>query len=160
MLLLLRSRLVVSENLVNHGNKCIKLRLRRRFLAHVYRRHRELHHLAHGPRINPKPTSRRTLAQPFNPNRMPNLQIDFHVLHPPPSAQRKGLSAAGVLLRRNRCPAASVRDNCSGAYTFTQFDCGSHVSIRSVGSLLRSETPYLLAFTLGNARSARPHRAT
>src|SRR5918994_4964038 len=53
MLLLLRSRLVLSENALDHWNKAIKLRLCRRLLAHVTRRHRELHHLVHGPRINP-----------------------------------------------------------------------------------------------------------
>src|SRR6202521_2528107 len=89
MLLLLRSRLVVSENAVDHWNKSIKLRLCRRLLAHVTRRHRELHHLVHGPRIDPKPTGRRPLAQPLNPNCMPHLQIEIHVLHPPPSAESK-----------------------------------------------------------------------
>src|ERR1035437_1394978 len=37
MLLLLRSRLVVPKNAVDHWNKWIKLRLRRRLLAHVRR---------------------------------------------------------------------------------------------------------------------------
>ena len=95
VLLLLRSRLVVPENAVDHWNKWIKLRLRRRLLAHVTRRHRELHHLVHGPRIDPEPTGRRPLAQPLNPNCMPHLQIEIHVLHPPPSAESK---AKGYLL--------------------------------------------------------------
>src|SRR5271167_1269845 len=95
MLLLLRSRLVVPENAVDRWNKCIKLRLRRRPLAHVTRRHRELHHLVHGPRINPEPPRRRPLAQPLNPNRMPYLQIEIHVLHPSPSAESR---AKGYLL--------------------------------------------------------------
>jgi hypothetical protein len=62
MLLLLRARLVVLENLGDHRNKWIKLRLRRRLLAHVTRRHRELHHLAHGPWIEPEPAGRCPLA--------------------------------------------------------------------------------------------------
>src|SRR5271154_4709356 len=95
MLLLLRSRLVVPENAVDYGNKWIKLRFCRRLLAHVTRRHRELHHLVHGPRINPEPPRRRPLAQPLNPNRMPYLQIEIHVLHPSPSAESR---AKGYLL--------------------------------------------------------------
>jgi hypothetical protein len=39
MMLLLRARLVVPENAVDHRNKWIKLRLRRRLLTHVTRRH-------------------------------------------------------------------------------------------------------------------------
>ena len=103
MQLLLRPRFVVPENAVDHWNKWIKLRLRRRLLAHVTRRHRELHHLVHSPRINPEPARCRPLAQSLNSNRMPHLQIEIHVLHPSPSANRRQrLSAAGFLLRRNR----------------------------------------------------------
>src|SRR5450830_475457 len=75
MLLLLRSRLVVPKNAVDHWNKWIKLRLRRRLLAHITRRYRELHHLAHSPRINPKPAGRRPLAQALNPNRIANPSV-------------------------------------------------------------------------------------
>src|SRR6476659_4811215 len=62
---------------------------RRRLLASVTRRHRELHHLVHGPRVDPEPPRRRPLAQTLNANRMPNLQIIVHVLHPPPSADSR-----------------------------------------------------------------------
>ena len=95
MQLLLRPRFVVPENAVDHWNKWIKLRLRRRLLAHVTRRHRELHHLVHSPRINPEPARCRPLAQSLNSNRMPHLQIEIHVLHPSPSAESK---AKGYLL--------------------------------------------------------------
>src|SRR5947207_1118775 len=95
MQLLLRPRLVVPENAVDHWNKWIKLRLRRRLLAHVTRRHRELHHLVHSPRIDPEPARRRPLAQSLNSDRMPHLQIEIHVLHPSPSAESK---AKGYLL--------------------------------------------------------------
>ena len=58
------------------------------------------------------------MAQPLNLHRIANPSVQLHALHPPPSANRKGLSAAGVSLRRNRTnPAASLRDFCSGAYT-------------------------------------------
>src|SRR5450830_1760617 len=75
MPLLLRSRLVVPKNAVDYWNKWIKLRLRRRLLAHITRRHRELYHLAHSPRINPKPAGRRPLAQALNPNRIANPSV-------------------------------------------------------------------------------------
>ena len=51
MLLLLRTRLVVQENAINHENKWIKLWPSRRLLAHVTWRHRELHHLGDCPRV-------------------------------------------------------------------------------------------------------------
>src|SRR5271167_164251 len=123
MQLLLRPRLVVPENAVDHWNKWIKLRLRRRLLAHVTRRHRELHHLVHSPRINPEPARCRPLAQSLNSNRMPHLQIEIHVLHPSPSAESKaknyllpdfysgatglpGRCSEGLLLRRLDVPAS------------------------------------------------------
>src|SRR3954471_22149996 len=90
MLLLPRARLVVPENALDHCNKWIKLRLPRRLLAHVTRRHRELHHLVHGPRIDPKPACRCPLAQALNPNRMSHLQIEIDVLVPRPLLNAKG----------------------------------------------------------------------
>ena len=75
MLLLLRAQLVVPKNAVDHRNKWIKLRLCRRLLAHITRRHRELHHLVHSPRIEPEPSRRRPLAQALNPNRIPNPSV-------------------------------------------------------------------------------------
>src|SRR5207247_9797976 len=119
MQLLLRPRLVVPENAVDHWNKWIKLRLRRRLLAHVTRRHRELHHLVHSPRINPEPARCRPLAQSLNSNRMSHLQIDIHVLHPPPSADSKqrAICCRTFTPAQPEYPAASVSDCCSGAYT-------------------------------------------
>src|SRR5271163_1091396 len=70
MLLLLRSRLVVPKNVVDNWNEWIKLRPRRRLLAYVTRRHRELHHLANGPRVEPEPPCRCPFAQALNPNRI------------------------------------------------------------------------------------------
>src|SRR5271156_3978409 len=125
MLLLLRSRLVVPENAVDHGNKWIKLRFCRRLLAHVTRRHRELHHLVHGPRINSEPPRRRPLAQPLNPNRMPYLQIEIHVLHPSPSAESRAKAICCRIFTpaQPEGPAASVRDYCSGAYKHPTLFC-------------------------------------
>ena len=66
--------------------------------------HRELHHLVHGPRVDPEPPRRRPLAQTLNANRMPNPQI----IRPRSSSpalcrlKAKRLSAAGFLLRRHR----------------------------------------------------------
>src|SRR5664280_1404257 len=73
MLLLLRPRLVVPENAVDHGNKWIKLRSCRRLLPHITRRYRELHHLAHRPWINPETAGRRPLAQALN--------LDLSLIH-------------------------------------------------------------------------------
>src|SRR6202030_4129110 len=62
MLLLLRTRLVVQENAIDHENKWIKLRPSWRLLAHVTRRYRKLHHLGDCPRINPKLSCRLAMA--------------------------------------------------------------------------------------------------
>src|SRR5471030_264268 len=75
MLLLLRSRLVVPKNVVDHWNKWIKLWLRRRLLAHITRRHREPYHLGYRPRAKPKPSSRRPFAQSLDLNRIANPPI-------------------------------------------------------------------------------------
>ena len=59
--------------------------------------------LVDGPGIDPEPPCRRPLADPLDLNRVSNLRVEFHVLHPPPSAERgTGLPVAGFLLRRNR----------------------------------------------------------
>src|ERR1039458_4286304 len=75
MLLLLRSRLVVPENAVDHCNKWIKLRPCRRLLAHVTRRHREPYHLGYRPRVKPEPSCRLAMAQPRNLDRIANPSI-------------------------------------------------------------------------------------
>src|SRR6202035_2247280 len=75
VLLLLRSCLVVPENAVNHRYKWIKLRLRRCLLADIARRHRELHHLANGPRVDPEPPCSSPLAQALNLDRIAHPSI-------------------------------------------------------------------------------------
>src|SRR3954462_7171426 len=106
------------RNALDHCNKWIKLRLRRRLLAHITRWHRELHHLVHGPWIDPEPAGRRTLAQALNANRMPRLQIEIHALHPPPPAdsKQKAICCRSFTPALPEDPAASMRDYCSGAY--------------------------------------------
>src|SRR5665647_55961 len=64
MPLLLRSRLVVPKNAVDQCNKWIELRLRRRLLAHITRRHREPYHLGNCSRIKP---NRRAAARSLKP---------------------------------------------------------------------------------------------
>src|SRR5664280_441522 len=75
MPLLLRSRLVVPKNAVDQRNKWIKLRLHRRLLAHITRRHREPYPLGNRSRIKPKPSGRRPLAQALDLNRIANPSI-------------------------------------------------------------------------------------
>src|SRR5438067_4826173 len=70
--------------------------------AHL-RRHRKRQHLRYRPRINPITPSRFPPAQTLDLNRITNLSIELHALHPPaPAACRQRPSAAGFLLRRNR----------------------------------------------------------
>ena len=119
MLLLLRSRLVVIENPVDHRNKWIKLRLRRRLLAHVTWRAPRTSSSCSRSADDPEPTGRSPFAQPLNPNCMPHLQIEIHVLHPRPLPNRrqKAICCRIFAPALPEYPAASVRDYCSGAYT-------------------------------------------
>src|SRR5262249_3664227 len=73
----------------------------------------------HGPWIDPEPAGRRTLAQALNANRMPHLQIEIHVLHPPPPAdsRQKAICCRSFTPALPEDPAASMTDYWSGAYT-------------------------------------------
>ena len=86
VLLLLRPAFVLGQDPVDDGDERIQLRPHRRLRAPVARRHRERHHLRDRPGIDPEPPRRRPLAQPLDLNRVPNLRVELHVLHPPPSA--------------------------------------------------------------------------
>src|SRR4249919_1956666 len=86
VLLLLRPTFVVGQDIVDDRDEPAQLRLRWRLRSPVARRHRKLHHLVDGPRIYPKPPRRRPLAQPLDLNRVSNLRIEFHLLHPSPFA--------------------------------------------------------------------------
>jgi hypothetical protein len=97
VLLLLGNTFVVTQDLVDDRDERIEPR------PHIAMRHGEHHHLADSPGIDPEPPRRRPLAQPLDLNRISNLRVELHLLHPPPSAERgTGLPAAGFLLRRNR----------------------------------------------------------
>ena len=143
VLLLLRPAFVLGQDRINDPDEWTELRLHRRLRPAVARRYRELHHLAHGPRVDPKSTGRSPFAQTLNPNRMSYFRVEFHVLHPSPSPESgKGFLPAGFLLRRNR-PIRSlpVRDFCSGAYSHRQSSAdlrrhslGAMVEIRARGS--------------------------
>jgi hypothetical protein len=103
VMLLLVNAFVVSQDLVDDRDECIELRPHRRLHTHVARRHGEHHHLADSPRIKTEPPRRRPFAHSLDLNRVSNLRIEFHPLHPPPSAERgTGPPSAGILLRRNR----------------------------------------------------------
>jgi len=103
VLLLLRPLFVIGQDLVDDRNEWIELRLRRRLRPPIARRHRELHHLRDRPRIDPEPACRLPLAQSLDLDRVSDLRVELHLLHPPPSAGRgTGLLSAGFLIRRNR----------------------------------------------------------
>ena len=71
---------------IDDGDERIQLRPHRRLRAPVARRHRERHHLRNSSGIDPEPPRRRPLAQPLDPDRVPDLRVKLHLLHPPPSA--------------------------------------------------------------------------
>src|SRR4029453_5786969 len=68
------------------GRVRLLLRPPRRVSAPVPRRHRECHHLRNCSGIDPEPPGCRPLAQSLDPDRVPDLRVKLHVLHPPPSA--------------------------------------------------------------------------
>ena len=106
----------------------VKLRLGRRLCAHVTRRSRELHHLGDRPRVDPKPSRRRAMAQPLNLKRVANAPIKLHALHPPPCANptQRDICCRTFAPALPENPAASVRDYCSGAHIPTR-PCRGHV---------------------------------
>jgi hypothetical protein len=117
--LLLRPALVLGQDAIDDGDDRIQLRPHRRLRAPVTRRHRECHHLRNCSGIDPEPPGCRPLAQSLDPDRVPDLRVKLHVLHPPPSADaaqgfqlpdfysgatdRIGRFTEGFLLRRLHC---------------------------------------------------------
>jgi hypothetical protein len=94
---------VIFQNPIDDRGKRIQLRSPRRLAPPVSRRHRKYHHLRHRPWVDPKSPTRLTMAQTLDLNRMAYTPMEFHALHPSafhPSGKR--LSAAAILLRRNR----------------------------------------------------------
>src|SRR3954471_10963092 len=103
MTLLLWPPFISRQDRVDDPGKRIKLRTRRWPAPPVTRRRRKRQHLRHRPRVDPITPRRLPPAQPLNPNRVANLSIELHALHPPaPAACRQRPSAAGFLLRRYR----------------------------------------------------------
>src|SRR4051812_547407 len=108
MPLLLRSTLILQQNPVDDPGERVELRTRRWPAPPVPGRYRKRQHLRHRPRVDPVTTRRFPPTYTLNLNRVTNLSIELHALHPPaPAACRQKLSAAGFLLRRPDRPAFS-----------------------------------------------------
>src|SRR4051812_41682331 len=103
MSLLLRPSVILRQNGVDNPGKRVELRTRRRPAPPVPGRHRKRQHLRHRPRVDPITPRCFPPAHTRNLNRVTNLRIELHALHPPaPAAYRQTPSAAAVSLRRNR----------------------------------------------------------
>ena len=100
--LLRLTALILLQDLVDEPNERAQLRSRRRLATPIPGRHRENHHLGYRPRVDPEPSRCLAMAQPLDLHRIADASIELHALHPPPSANRKKLPAAGFLLRRNQ----------------------------------------------------------
>src|SRR4051794_21978574 len=97
MPLFLRPTLILGQDGVDNPGERIQLRARRRPAPPVPGWHRKRQHLGYRPRVDPKLTRRFPPAQTFNLNRITNLSIELHALHPPaPADCRQRPSAAGV----------------------------------------------------------------
>src|SRR5207302_4942761 len=89
--LLPRSTLILQQDLVDDPGERVELRTRRRPAPPVSGRHRKRQHLRYRPRINPITPRRFPPAQTLDLNRITNLSIELHALHPPaPAASDKG----------------------------------------------------------------------
>src|ERR1700680_731259 len=103
MPLLPRPTLILQQDPLDDPGERVELRTRRRPASPVPGRYRKRQHLRNRPRIDAKTPRCFPPAHTFNLNRITNLSIELHALHPPaPAAVRQRLSAAGFLLRRNR----------------------------------------------------------
>jgi hypothetical protein len=101
--LLRRTALILVQDLVNDPHKKVQLGPLRRLAPPVTGWHRERQHLRYRPRVDAKPTRRLPPTDPLDLNRVADLPIQLHQLHPPAlCVQHRELPAAGVLLRRNR----------------------------------------------------------
>src|SRR3954466_12994275 len=84
--LLRRTALVLLQDLIDDRHKSIQLGPLRGVAPPIPRRHRERQHLRHRARIDAKPARRLTPAEPLDLNRVADLPIQLHKLHPQPSA--------------------------------------------------------------------------
>ena len=80
--LLLRPSFIRRQDRVDDPGKRVQLRTRRRPAPPVPGRHRKRQHLRHRPRVDPKTTRRFPPAHSFNLNRITNLSVKLHALHP------------------------------------------------------------------------------
>src|SRR5215213_2586235 len=120
MPLLLRSRFIRRQDRLNDPGERVELRTRRRPAPPIPGRHRKRQHLRHRPRVDPVTPRRFPPAHTLNLNRVTNLSIKLHALHPPaPAACRQRPSAAAVSLRRNRTARPLQRGIFSPALTIT-----------------------------------------
>jgi len=118
MPLFLRPTLILGQDGVDNPGERIQLRARRRPAPPVPGWHRKRQHLGYRPRVDPKLTRRFPPAQTFNLNRITNLSIELHALHPPaPADCRQRPSAAGVFTPALPDYPAAAEGFCSGAYT-------------------------------------------
>src|ERR687885_2612 len=94
MPLLRRTALIRVQDLVDDPNKRIQLGPLRRLAPPVTGWHRERQHLRHCARVDAKPARRLPPTEPLDLNRVADLPIQLHELHPQPSA----FNAEGFLL--------------------------------------------------------------
>src|SRR5215218_3908617 len=103
MPLLLRPGFILRQDGLNDPGKRVELRTHWRPAPPVPGRHRKRQHLRYRPRVDPVTTRRFPPTYTLNLNRVTNLSIELHALHPPvPAAYRQTPSATGFLLRRYR----------------------------------------------------------
>ena len=103
MPLLPRTTLILHQDTVDDPGERIQLWARRPPASPIPRRHRKRQHLGYRPRVDPITPRRFPPAHALDLNRITNLSIELHALHPPaPVARRQRPSAAGFLFRRNR----------------------------------------------------------
>src|SRR3954466_15349643 len=78
--------LILVQDLVNDPDKRIQLGPLRGLAPPIPRRHRERQHLRHRARVDAKPARRLPPTEPLDLNRVADLPIQLHELHPQPSA--------------------------------------------------------------------------
>src|SRR3954453_24164798 len=89
MSLFLRPTLILRQDGVDDPGERIQLRARRRPAPPIPRRNRKRQHLRYRPRVDPVSPRRFPPAQTLNLNRITNLSIKLHALHPPAPVARR-----------------------------------------------------------------------
>src|SRR5215213_572928 len=83
MPLLLRPGFILRQDGLDDPGKRVELRTHWRPAPPVPGRHRKRQHLGHRPRVDPITTRRFPPTYTLNLNRVTNLSIELHALHPP-----------------------------------------------------------------------------